>query len=68
MTLDHAQQDLRKRMGKVLALHQSEQKLEKRERDVAAREVRRATAARRASDGRGVGEAPQRAQGARAAG
>jgi len=39
MTLDHAQQDLRKRMGKVLALHQSEQKLEKRERDVAAREV-----------------------------
>jgi len=39
MQLDRAQQDLRKSMGKVLAQHQSEQKQEKRERDVLAREV-----------------------------
>ncbi|KAL1528387.1 hypothetical protein AB1Y20_009737 [Prymnesium parvum] len=39
MTLDQAQQNMRRNMGKVLASHLSEQRLEKRERDVASREV-----------------------------
>lgn len=40
MNLERAQQDMRKKMGQVLADHQHEQQKQKRERDVAARQVR----------------------------